>query len=121
MMNMKAQNEFVATSAGKSKSPAETGRTKDDDEDFFSCLKQKHSSDIQPSEVQVNTFLALEPSRTLTATSFPYNELKAIFISLNTPIPSSAAVERVFSVGKEILRPKRARLSDKNFETLLFF
>jgi hypothetical protein len=38
----------------------------------------------------------------------------------NTAVPSSAAVERFFSQGKDILRAKRATLSDYNFEMLMF-
>ena len=46
--------------------------------------------------------------------------LMKLFTKYNTPIPSSAAVERLFSIGKEILRERRCQLSDNMYELLLF-
>ena len=43
-----------------------------------------------------------------------------IFLKYNTSIPSSAAAERVFSIGSDVLRPKRSSLTSKNFERFVF-
>ena len=43
-----------------------------------------------------------------------------MFIHSNTAILSSAAIERHFSVGKDVLKPKRSGLTDRNFEMLVF-
>ncbi|XDV31582.1 hypothetical protein PO909_002569 [Leuciscus waleckii] len=45
--------------------------------------------------------------------------MKKIFLKYNTGVPASAACERLFSVEKDIFRPKRNRLSDANFEKLI--
>ena len=43
-----------------------------------------------------------------------------LYSARDTAIPSSAAVERLFSIGKDILTAKRAKLSDAKFERLMF-
>lgn len=47
-------------------------------------------------------------------------ELREIFLKYNTVIPSSAPVERLFSIASLILSPRRMNLSDELFEQLLF-
>ena len=43
-----------------------------------------------------------------------------MFIESNTAILSSAAIERLFSMGKDVLKPKRSGLTDQNFEMQVF-
>ncbi|KAG0725579.1 hypothetical protein GWK47_038374 [Chionoecetes opilio] len=43
-----------------------------------------------------------------------------VFVKYNTAIPSSAAVERLFSQGADIMKAKRASLTSKYFERLVF-
>ncbi len=46
--------------------------------------------------------------------------LSKLFVKFNTPVLSSAAVERFFRQGKDILKAKRASLADETFEMLMF-
>lgn len=57
-----------------------------------------------------------------TAETIP-EELKGPFVDYNTTLPSSAPVERLFSLGKRVMNSTRTGLSDKSFEamTLLAF
>ncbi|KAG0720164.1 hypothetical protein GWK47_049011 [Chionoecetes opilio] len=43
-----------------------------------------------------------------------------VFVTYNTAIPSSAAVERLCSQGSDIMKAKRASLTSDNFERLVF-
>ena len=89
------------------------------EDQLFQNLYEK-SSKKRFKEYYVNAFFEEAPIKNLEEKNFPNVVLKDLFLRYNTPIPSSAAVERLFSVGKDILRPKRCRMTDKHFEMLVF-
>ena len=43
-----------------------------------------------------------------------------LFVRYNTTMPSSAAVERMFILGKDVSKSKRSRMNDKHDEMLVF-
>lgn len=45
--------------------------------------------------------------------------IKNIFLKYNIALPSSASVERLFSVAGDICTKKRGKISDQNFENCL--
>ena len=69
------------------------------------------------AETEVMEYFKLPGSDWEVLSRFP--RIKEIAKQYNTPIPSSAPVERLFSLGSIVLTPRRNRLSDKRFESLL--
>ena len=106
-----------------------THSTEDEQEDFFECfainLNRSSSSRSNTAAEEVSVYLTKCPSYNISScginacVEFPSDAFKKTFIQLNTAIPSSAAVERIFSTGKDILKPKRSGLSDVHFEQLM--
>jgi hypothetical protein len=68
-------------------------------------------------ETEASSYLA-DLDRSLVMLN-KYPLVKTAFIHFNTTIPSSAPVERLFSIGGQIETARRNRLSDTNFEKLL--
>ena len=71
-----------------------------------------------PAETnEVDLFLA-DQSKISSLNKYP--TLKKMYIKYNAALPSSASVERLFSLAGRIFTPLRSRMSDKNFEKMLF-
>ena len=61
-------------------------------------------------------FPGIKPPKTVDGNSFTDSTIYGLFIKFNSPLPSSAAIERLFSLGKVMLKPKRSSLTDEHFD-----
>lgn len=89
----------------------------DDANNFFNWSENKSKVDLS-LEQEITRYLSKSPTKNLNI----LNEMptvKKVFLKFNTPLPSSAAVERIFSIGGAVLSKKRGRMNDKNFENVL--
>ena len=84
--------------------------------DFYNCFKAAPRLPCVTSEV--DNFLNEDSASTDSILKYP--NLVKMFVRYNTALPSSASVERLFSVGGQIFKPTRNRLSDSKFEMLRF-
>lgn len=72
----------------------------------------------RPNFNEVELYLA-DPSEELSSLQ-KYPTLTLLFLKYNAALPSSASVERLFSVAGQIFKPARSNLSDANFEKMIF-
>src|SRR6266516_2327826 len=106
----------VTTSDGSNR---QQPRTVNDDEDLYSFMKPAPptpGSCIIAAEV--NTYLSC--SSTSSASIAEYEWLLKTVLKYNTCLPSSAAVERLFSNAGQILIPRRCKVTDDMFKKLVF-
>uniref|UniRef100_A0A3B4GFE3 HAT C-terminal dimerisation domain-containing protein n=1 Tax=Pundamilia nyererei TaxID=303518 RepID=A0A3B4GFE3_9CICH len=81
--------------------------------DFFSF---EEDDCTYSAETEVMEYLKSAGSELGGLSQFP--RIKAISLRYNTATPSSAPVERLFSLGNLVLTPRRNRLSSERFERL---
>lgn len=129
LSRVKKAMETAVESALKESSEEGSSTTSNDEDmedDFFSTITQSreirsHRSLKSKAQNLVKAWLEAGSKEGLADVAFVGEQvLIDLFTKYNTPIPSSAAVECFFSIGRDILRAKRASLSDGNFERLMF-
>ncbi|ROL55589.1 hypothetical protein DPX16_23606 [Anabarilius grahami] len=96
------------------KEPLQSPESKDHENDFFAFAEEENTHDEQAITVDMEI---CEYLKSADMGNFP--SIFKIFLKANTATPSSALVERLFSIGSLILTPKRNRLTDQRFEKLL--
>lgn len=84
------------------------------DEDDFFCFSMGNASETTH---QLDVYMASSVTSMDILKSVP--ALLKLSLKLNTPLPASAACERLFSTAGHIFSAKRGRLSSKNFENQL--
>ncbi|XP_056465197.1 uncharacterized protein LOC130404471 [Gadus chalcogrammus] len=94
---------------------AEAGSGSSDEGDFFHILKSSHKT--SSATKQLDSYLAYSKDDIKILKTFPV--VLKLSVKLNTPLPASAACERLFSIAGLIFSPKRARLAADTFENQL--
>jgi hypothetical protein len=69
-------------------------------------------------EQEVDYYLAQDADDHVA--SLKTKSMRLLFVKTNTALPSSAAIERIFSLGGRVFVPNRSRISDAHFEQLIF-
>lgn len=99
------------------KEPLQSPESRDHENDFFAFPEEENQHDDQAITVDVEICEYLKSANMENLHDFP--RILKIFLKANTATPSSAPVERLFSIGSLILTPKRNRLTEQCFEKLL--
>lgn len=83
----------------------------EDDEDFFTF---KESKEVESAQEELERFLKSKSSNIEMLHDFGI--IKKFFLKYNTALPSSASVERMFSVGGSVITPQRGHMNDDIIE-----
>jgi len=90
-------------------------------DDLFAFVADNSSTQINMDdtiEKEIHDYLTVKSTDSSIILNFP--RLHQAFLKFNASLPSSAAVERLFSVAGQILVPRRCKLSNTMFEKLVF-
>lgn len=87
-------------------------------EDFFANPFGNECTSVSGDD-ELSRYFLVPHSFALTELKNSFPLVHKLFLKVNTAVPSSASVERLFSVGADVFTKKRGRMSDANFEIQL--
>ena len=93
-----------------------TQKEKASKKDFYEFDSDEEPTSCDTVEIEAARYLG--DAKTLGCLN-KYPTIKKMFLKYNTTLPSSAPVERLFSLGNLVLTAKRNKLTDARFEKLL--
>ena len=112
----------TAQAAQTSSSLAATEGDSRGSSDFFAWITAARKNRIETvgedAGSEVDRYLDDSSSEITSVNCYPH--IKQLFVALNTGLPASAAVERLFSLGGRVFTPLRTRLSAEDFEMMVF-
>ena len=109
------------STAATAASVAQSIQSGDESGNFFASIcarRQRQDADKNDVDEEVNKYMSDTSSELSSLSAYP--NVKKLYLKLNTGLPASAAVERLFSVGGRIFSPLRAKMSSEHFEMLAF-
>ncbi|XP_064457867.1 uncharacterized protein LOC135368470 isoform X2 [Ornithodoros turicata] len=92
-----------------------TTTTSSSTDDFFAFTRQSRMVETA-EDSELTKFLRIEEDYPLSRMKENFPRVHELFLRVNTAVPSSASVERLFSSAADIFTRKRTSLSDTSFE-----
>lgn len=91
-------------------------------QDFFAVLaarRQQAAAGVGfDIDEELSRYLSDNSAELTALNSYPH--IRKLYLALNTGLPASAAVERLFSLGGRVFSPLRSKLSSEHFEMMVF-
>ena len=90
-----------------------------EDGNNFICFYDHGDNSANIIQSEIELFLD-DPTHDISSLQH-HPTVKQVFVQKNASLTSSAQVETLFSMGGQILTPRRNKLTDEHFEMLLLF